>query len=35
MPHVIRHVDAFTTVALEGNPAAVVDGDGLRLSSPT
>lgn len=24
----IRHVDAFTTVALEGNPAAVVGGDG-------
>jgi PhzF family phenazine biosynthesis protein len=26
---VIRHVDAFTTAPLEGNPAAVVDGDGL------
>jgi PhzF family phenazine biosynthesis protein len=26
---VIRHVDAFTTVPLEGNPAAVVDGKGL------
>lgn len=26
---VIRHVDAFTTTPLEGNPAAVVDGDGL------
>ena len=26
---VIRHVDAFTTVPLEGNPAAVVDGDGM------
>ena len=25
----IRHVDAFTTTPLEGNPAAVVDGDGL------
>lgn len=25
----IRHVDAFTTQALEGNPAAVVDGEGL------
>jgi PhzF family phenazine biosynthesis protein len=25
----IRHIDAFTRVALEGNPAAVVDGDGL------
>jgi PhzF family phenazine biosynthesis protein len=25
----IRHVDAFTATALEGNPAAVVDGDGL------
>jgi PhzF family phenazine biosynthesis protein len=25
----IRHVDAFTTVPLEGNPAAVVDGAGL------
>lgn len=25
----IRHVDAFTSRALEGNPAAVVDGDGL------
>jgi PhzF family phenazine biosynthesis protein len=25
----IRHVDAFTTAPLEGNPAAVVDGDGL------
>jgi PhzF family phenazine biosynthesis protein len=33
MPHVIRHVDAFTTVALEGNPAAVVDGDGLSTES--
>ena len=27
--HTIRHVDAFTSRALEGNPAAVVDGDGL------
>jgi PhzF family phenazine biosynthesis protein len=25
----IRHVDAFTTMPLEGNPAAVVDGGGL------
>jgi PhzF family phenazine biosynthesis protein len=25
----IRHVDAFTSTPLEGNPAAVVDGDGL------
>jgi PhzF family phenazine biosynthesis protein len=25
----IRHVDAFTATPLEGNPAAVVDGDGL------
>lgn len=25
----IRHVDAFTTTPLEGNPAAVVDGAGL------
>ena len=25
----IRHVDAFTTTPLEGNPAAVVDGEGL------
>ncbi len=27
--HIIRHVDAFTSRALEGNPAAVVDGDAL------
>ena len=26
---VIRHVDAFTSTPLEGNPAAVVDGEGL------
>ena len=26
---VIRHVDAFTATPLEGNPAAVVDGDGI------
>ncbi len=26
---VLRHVDAFTTTPLEGNPAAVVDGEGL------
>ena len=25
----VRHVDAFTTAPLAGNPAAVVDGDGL------
>jgi PhzF family phenazine biosynthesis protein len=25
----IRHVDAFTATPLEGNPAAVVDGDGV------
>jgi PhzF family phenazine biosynthesis protein len=25
----IRHVDAFTRVPLEGNPAAVVDGEGI------
>jgi PhzF family phenazine biosynthesis protein len=25
----IRHVDAFTSTPLEGNPAAVVDGEGL------
>lgn len=25
----IRHVDAFTETPLEGNPAAVVDGDGI------
>ena len=25
----IRHVDAFTSTPLEGNPAAVVDGDGI------
>ena len=29
MIRVIRHVDAFTTTPLEGNPAAVVDGGGL------
>jgi PhzF family phenazine biosynthesis protein len=26
---VIRHVDAFTATPLEGNPAAVVDGEGI------
>jgi len=26
---IIRHVDAFTATPLEGNPAAVVDGEGL------
>ena len=25
----IRHVDAFTSTPLEGNPAAVVDGEGI------
>ncbi len=25
----IRHVDAFTSVPLEGNPAAVIDGEGI------
>lgn len=29
MKRAIRHVDAFTSVPLEGNPAAVVDGEGL------
>jgi PhzF family phenazine biosynthesis protein len=29
----IRHVDAFTTVPLEGNPAAVVDGDSLDAAT--
>jgi PhzF family phenazine biosynthesis protein len=29
----IRHVDAFTTRPLEGNPAAVVDGDGLDAAA--
>jgi len=29
----IRHVDAFTAVPLEGNPAAVVDGDGLSTET--
>jgi PhzF family phenazine biosynthesis protein len=29
----IRHVDAFTATALEGNPAAVVDGDGLDTAT--
>jgi PhzF family phenazine biosynthesis protein len=31
--HVIRHVDAFTATPLEGNPAAVVDGDGLDTAT--
>ena len=31
--HTIRHVDAFTTRPLEGNPAAVVDGDGLTAET--
>ncbi len=26
---IIRHVDAFTSTPLEGNPAAVVDGEGI------
>jgi PhzF family phenazine biosynthesis protein len=30
---VIRHVDAFTARPLEGNPAAVVDGDGLDTAT--
>jgi PhzF family phenazine biosynthesis protein len=29
----IRHVDAFTTTPLEGNPAAVVDGQGLSTET--
>lgn len=29
--HRIRHVDAFTSRPLEGNPAAVVDGEGLSV----
>lgn len=29
----IRHVDAFTTTPLEGNPAAVVDGAGLAAGT--
>ncbi len=29
----IRHVDAFTTVALEGNPAAVVDGGDISAET--
>ena len=29
MRRTIRHVDAFTSVPLEGNPAAVVDGEGI------
>jgi PhzF family phenazine biosynthesis protein len=28
-PRAVRHVDAFTTRPLEGNPCAVVDGEGL------
>lgn len=31
--HTIRHVDAFTSQPLEGNPAAVVDGDGLSAGT--
>jgi PhzF family phenazine biosynthesis protein len=30
---VVRHVDAFTTTPLEGNPAAVVDGDGVSAET--
>lgn len=34
MPFVrIRHVDAFTQTVLEGNPAAVVDGEGLTAET--
>jgi PhzF family phenazine biosynthesis protein len=29
----VRHVDAFTSTPLEGNPAAVVDGDGLSAET--
>lgn len=29
----VRHVDAFTSTPLEGNPAAVVDGEGLRAET--
>lgn len=29
----IRHIDAFTARPLEGNPAAVVDGDGLDTAT--
>jgi PhzF family phenazine biosynthesis protein len=29
----IWHVDAFTATALEGNPAAVVEGDGLSAAT--
>ena len=29
----VRHVDVFTTRPLEGNPAAVIDGDGLSAES--
>ena len=29
----IRHVDAFTTTPLEGNPAAVVNGEGLAAET--
>jgi PhzF family phenazine biosynthesis protein len=32
-PRAIRHVDAFTLRPLEGNPAAVVDGDGLTTET--
>lgn len=32
-PRAIRHVDAFTTRPLEGNPAAVVDGAGLSAET--
>jgi PhzF family phenazine biosynthesis protein len=30
---IVRHVDAFTTTPLEGNPAAVVDGDGVSTET--
>lgn len=32
-PRTIRHVDAFTSTPLEGNPAAVVDGEGLSTET--
>lgn len=31
--HVIRHVDAFTSTPLAGNPAAVIDGEGLDAAT--
>ena len=32
-PRTIRHVDAFTSTPLEGNPAAVVDGEDLSTET--